>query len=209
MFYVKIGGGEFCSNRFAAYCEDTGVARQYTTPYTPQQNGVVERRNCTVVAMVAHEILVRKMPYEAWTGNKPYLGHLRVFGCATYEGTKGCRLYYPESVKIMISRDVNSEGHEQEPATPLNSRSESENSVTIPQTPGTGESNFESEPSSTSSSSTEPVKFRLLSDIYEETPEVELENELLLTGIDEPSNFSQAVIEGTWKKAMEQEIEAI
>lgn len=291
-------GGEFCSNRFAAYCEDTGVARQYTTPYTPQQNGVVERRNRTVVAMarsflkekklpsslwgeaVRHSVYVlnrlptrslsEKTPYEAWTGNKPDLGHLRVFGCAAYmkvpanqitklddrsrmvvylgrePGTKGCRLYDLESGKIMVSRDVvcdeskgwswqvqqcgsqmvqgsfvvssmtsgvlttaESEGHEQEPVTPVSSRSESENSVTIPQTPGTGESNFESEPSSISSSSTEPVKFRLLSDIYDEAPEVELENELLLAGIDEPSNFSQAVTEGTWKKAMEQEIEAI
>lgn len=30
---------------------DTGITRHYTAPYTPQQNGVVERRNRTVVVM--------------------------------------------------------------------------------------------------------------------------------------------------------------
>lgn len=44
-------GGEFCSNEFRTFCEDNGILRHYTAPYTPQQNGVVERRNRTVVAM--------------------------------------------------------------------------------------------------------------------------------------------------------------
>ena len=38
-------GGEFTSVEFAAYCADQGVARHHTAPYSPQQNGVVERRN--------------------------------------------------------------------------------------------------------------------------------------------------------------------
>lgn len=44
-------GGEFCSRNFMSYCEETGILRNYTTPYSPQQNGVVECRNRTVVAM--------------------------------------------------------------------------------------------------------------------------------------------------------------
>jgi transposase InsO family protein len=36
-------GGEFTSVEFAAYCADQGVVRHHTTPYSPQQNGVVER----------------------------------------------------------------------------------------------------------------------------------------------------------------------
>ncbi|KAL8107152.1 hypothetical protein AgCh_023814 [Apium graveolens] len=44
-------GGEFFSNEFRKYCEKSGILRHYTTPYTPQQNGVVERRNRTVAAM--------------------------------------------------------------------------------------------------------------------------------------------------------------
>jgi len=44
-------GGEFTSVEFAAYCMDHDVVRHHTTPYSPQQNGVVERRNQTVVGM--------------------------------------------------------------------------------------------------------------------------------------------------------------
>jgi len=43
-------GSEFTAVEFAAYCTDGGIQRHYFVPYTPQQNGVVERRNQTVVA---------------------------------------------------------------------------------------------------------------------------------------------------------------
>ncbi|GKB92074.1 zinc finger, CCHC-type containing protein [Tanacetum coccineum] len=36
-------GGEFTSNEFTQYCKENGIARQLTVPYSPQQNGVVER----------------------------------------------------------------------------------------------------------------------------------------------------------------------
>ena len=42
-------GGEFTAAEFAAYCADEGIQRHYSAPYSPQQNGVVERRNQTVV----------------------------------------------------------------------------------------------------------------------------------------------------------------
>ena len=42
---------EFTSVEFAMYCADQGVGRHHTAPYSPQQNGVVERRNQTVVGM--------------------------------------------------------------------------------------------------------------------------------------------------------------
>jgi len=69
-------------------------------------------------------------PYEAWHGKKPSVGHLRVFGCVGHvknngpgvrklsdrsmkmvflgyaEGTKGYRMYDPESTKLHINRDV-------------------------------------------------------------------------------------------------------
>jgi hypothetical protein len=38
-------GGEVTSVEFETYCAEHDVKRQHTTPYTPQQNGVVERRN--------------------------------------------------------------------------------------------------------------------------------------------------------------------
>jgi transposase InsO family protein len=44
-------GGEFTTTEFASYCVNEGVQRHYSSPYTPQQNGVVVRPNQTVVGM--------------------------------------------------------------------------------------------------------------------------------------------------------------
>lgn len=110
-------GGEFTSVEFNSFCEDHGIQRQLTAPYSPQQNGVVERRNQTVVAMArcllksqnmpgcywgeavatAIYILNRaptksvagKTPYEAWNGYKPNVGHLRTFGCLAHVKVTG------------------------------------------------------------------------------------------------------------------------
>lgn len=105
-------GGEFNSNEFKLYCEKSGIKRHYNAPYTPQQNGVVERRNRTVVEMarsclkekklpsvmwgeaVRHAIyLLNRLPtralsgvtpYEVWYEKKPHVGHIRVFGCLAH-----------------------------------------------------------------------------------------------------------------------------
>lgn len=44
--------GEFTAQVYAEYCAEQGIQRHLTTPYTPQQNGVVERRNQMVMGMV-------------------------------------------------------------------------------------------------------------------------------------------------------------
>lgn len=105
-------GGEFNSYQFTEFCRAQGIKRQLTAPYTPQQNGVVERRNRTVVEMtrsllkamqvpdrlwgeaarhtvyLLNRILTKSVknvtPYEAWKGVKPKLSHIRVFGCIAY-----------------------------------------------------------------------------------------------------------------------------
>nr|GFB71344.1 zinc finger, CCHC-type [Tanacetum cinerariifolium] len=105
-------GGEFTSNEFTKYCKENGIARQLTAPYSPQQNGVVERRNRTVLSTtrsmmkamklpltfwadaVRHAIyilnrvptraLVDKTPYEALYNRKPNLEKLKIFRCTTY-----------------------------------------------------------------------------------------------------------------------------
>lgn len=41
-------GGEFCSKEFNNFCSKHGIKRQYTTPYTPQQKAVLERRNYAI-----------------------------------------------------------------------------------------------------------------------------------------------------------------
>lgn len=61
----------------------------------------------------------------------------------------------------------------------------------------------------TSSESSRPIKFRRLSDIYNVTEAIELAEELLFAGVDEPVTYSQAAKEDDWKKAMQVEIDAI
>ena len=42
-------GGEFCLAKFDKFCKDHGIERHKTNPYTPQQNGVAERMNRTLM----------------------------------------------------------------------------------------------------------------------------------------------------------------
>ena len=44
-------GGEFISKEFYNYCEENGIRRHFSATYTPQQNGVVERKNRSVQEM--------------------------------------------------------------------------------------------------------------------------------------------------------------
>lgn len=102
-------GGEFLSNQFTTYYDETGLNRHFIAPYYPQQNGFVERRNRTVIEMarsilkgmlvprnlwgeavrhvvyvlnrVSTKALKDKTPYEACSRRKPHLEHLIVFGC--------------------------------------------------------------------------------------------------------------------------------
>ncbi|KAK0570626.1 hypothetical protein LWI29_004072 [Acer saccharum] len=104
-------GGEYLSGEFQQYLIDNGIVSQFSAPGTPQQNGVAERRNRTLLDMVrsmlsystlpisfwgyalqtAIYILndvpsksVPKTPHELWTGRKPSLQHLRIFGCPAH-----------------------------------------------------------------------------------------------------------------------------
>jgi transposase InsO family protein len=43
--------GEFTSKEFMDYCNSHGIKRQFSVARTPQQNGVVERKNMTVQEM--------------------------------------------------------------------------------------------------------------------------------------------------------------
>ena len=42
-------GGEFTSNEFDMFCNDKGIKRHTSTPRTPPQNGIVERRNRSIM----------------------------------------------------------------------------------------------------------------------------------------------------------------
>ena len=105
-------GGEYTSNEFESYLKNEGIRHELTVPKTPEQNGVAERLNRTLVetsrSMLIDSKLPKKFwaeavstavylknrspskplqgmtPYEAWHGNKPSVSHLRVFGCDAY-----------------------------------------------------------------------------------------------------------------------------
>jgi hypothetical protein len=41
-------GGEYVNNNFTIYCTTQGIQMKHIVPYTPQQNGVTERKNRTL-----------------------------------------------------------------------------------------------------------------------------------------------------------------
>ncbi|KAA0056413.1 gag/pol protein [Cucumis melo var. makuwa] len=104
-------GGEYMDLRFQDYMIKHEIQSQLSAPSTPQQNGVSERRNRTLLDMVhsmmsyAHlpssfwgyavetvvHILnnvssksVSKTPFKLWRGRKPSLSHFRIWGCAAH-----------------------------------------------------------------------------------------------------------------------------
>ncbi|KAL4273006.1 hypothetical protein GQ457_13G030250 [Hibiscus cannabinus] len=59
-------GGEFMSKEFNLFCEDNGIRRELTIPYTPEQNGVVERKNRTIVEMARSMLQARRLSNQFW-----------------------------------------------------------------------------------------------------------------------------------------------
>jgi transposase InsO family protein len=45
-------GGEFTSEEFKECCKEVGIKRELSTPYNPQQNGITERKNLTLMEVV-------------------------------------------------------------------------------------------------------------------------------------------------------------
>uniref|UniRef100_H3HA27 Integrase catalytic domain-containing protein n=1 Tax=Phytophthora ramorum TaxID=164328 RepID=H3HA27_PHYRM len=152
-------GGEYTSGAIAKFCADRGIVQKFTPPYTPQLNGVAERMNRTLVecgrCMLEHAGLPKtywgeavmtatflrnrcpiraishdKSPHQAWTGKKPPLANLKVFGCHAYvhvpkakrtkfdarsvrcrflgysEHEKAYRFEELESSRVLVSRDA-------------------------------------------------------------------------------------------------------
>jgi transposase InsO family protein len=105
-------GSEFKNLQVEEFLEEEGVKNEFSAPYTPQQNGVVERKNRTPIDMAramlgeykmperfwseamntaCHAInrlylhrLLKKTSYKLLTGNKPNVSYFRVFGSKCY-----------------------------------------------------------------------------------------------------------------------------
>jgi len=102
------GGGEYKSKDFNKFCEGKGIMHEVTAPYTPQHNGLAERRNrilvdmtrcmlkgknlphsywgevVTTIAYILNRCLTKRLkivtPEEAWSGAKPHVQHLKILG---------------------------------------------------------------------------------------------------------------------------------
>ena len=55
-------GGEYLSQEFQDYLKENGILSQWTPPYTPQLNGVSERRNRTLLDMVCSMMSHANLP---------------------------------------------------------------------------------------------------------------------------------------------------
>lgn len=105
-------GGEFCSNEFENFFRENGIKHEKTVPKSPQQNGISERLNRTLIEKVRTMLsdaalpksfwaealntaayvhnrsptasLNKVTPYEALIGRKPSVSHFRTFGSICY-----------------------------------------------------------------------------------------------------------------------------
>ena len=105
-------GGEYISNEFKDLCSKEGIRRELIPPHNPQQNGVVERKNRTIVGVsqamlhdqglpmhlwaeaynttvyvqnrCPHRVLGMSTLEEAFTGKKPNISHLNIFCSSVY-----------------------------------------------------------------------------------------------------------------------------
>jgi hypothetical protein len=101
-------GTEFKNSQIEGFLEDEGIKHEFSSPYTPQQNGVVERKNRTLLDMARTMLdeyktpdwfwaeainttcysinrlylnrILKKTSYELLTGKKPNVSYFRVFG---------------------------------------------------------------------------------------------------------------------------------
>ncbi|GKG38494.1 retrotransposon protein, putative, ty1-copia subclass, partial [Tanacetum coccineum] len=58
--------GEYISQEFKDYLKANGIVQQLTPPYTPQHNGVSERRNRTLLDMVRSLMNLTTLPLSFW-----------------------------------------------------------------------------------------------------------------------------------------------
>ena len=99
-------GGEYLL--FNDFCEKEGIIHEVTSPYSPESNGVAERKNRTLKEMMNAMLVssaapnnlwgeallsacflqnriphkkTQKTPYELWKGFVPNLQYLKVWGC--------------------------------------------------------------------------------------------------------------------------------
>lgn len=120
-------GTEFCNRKLDEYFKKKSIIRRLTVPHTPQQNGVAERRNRTLVESAKYMLMQANLPnsfwaeaintvnyirnrcisksldagtpYEIWSGKKPNVKYFRTFGCKVFvtDTTPGKAKFQPRA----------------------------------------------------------------------------------------------------------------
>jgi hypothetical protein len=125
-------GTEFKNSQIEGFLGDEGIKHEFSSPYTPQQNGVVERKNRTLLDMARtmldeyktsdrswaeaintacyainrlylHRIL-KKTSYELLTDKKPNVSYFRVFGSKCF--TRAYRVFNKSTGLVEVSCDI-------------------------------------------------------------------------------------------------------
>jgi hypothetical protein len=114
-------GTEFKNSQIEGFLEEEGIKHEFSSPYTPQQNGIVERKNRTLLDMAMTMLdeykapdrfwaeainttcysinwlylhwILKKTSYELLTGKKPNVSYFRVFGSKCFILVKIGRKY--------------------------------------------------------------------------------------------------------------------
>ncbi|CAL2225121.1 unnamed protein product [Prunus armeniaca] len=121
-------GGDYVNNTLASFFLAQGIIHQTTTSFTPQQNGVSERKNRQLLEVARSFMLDMSVPHHLW-------GMLlqvapKVFGCVAYvhvyshqqskldhcalqcvfigysSTQKGYKCYHPPTQKVHVTLDV-------------------------------------------------------------------------------------------------------
>ncbi|BBN68933.1 transposable element gene, partial [Prunus dulcis] len=211
-------GGEFTSNEFSEYCKSNGIKRELTARYTPQQNGVAERRNRTIVEMArsmlkakslpntfwAEEIhtavfilnrsptkaVKDKTPFEAWHRFKPKVDFFKIFGAL--------------HMHISLLKREKNLMRKSKAYRLIDPRTKRTRFITFRRTQFLQSpipSARTADPSSPDSTPRLNARTRSLADIYESC-------DLALSAL-EPQKFEEAVKENIWQDAMDEEIRVI
>ena len=59
-------GKEYVNKNLQQLCEESGIQMQHSTPHTPQQNGVAERKNRSLKEMATCMIEARDLNPKIW-----------------------------------------------------------------------------------------------------------------------------------------------
>nr|GFB17337.1 hypothetical protein [Tanacetum cinerariifolium]GFB18161.1 hypothetical protein [Tanacetum cinerariifolium] len=105
-------GGEYMSQKFLDHLKDHGIIAHRTPPYTPQHNGVSERRNRTLLDMVRSMMSQITLPKSFWDYALEIAARIlnmvptKKVKKTLYEKMIGYSFYYLPENKVLVARNA-------------------------------------------------------------------------------------------------------